>query len=178
MWWSCHSFNAVIISCVCVFLKELLACCEEGKGEIKEGLDVMLSVPKRANDAMHVSMLEGNKARLSSDHKVRRFLNMSGISKTFSKLSSCFSCSCWKSEAAAYRWHWASPCCVGLCQVWRRGWRCRGSFSCRTPSWSGSQSLWSGRDGTDTSSCLSCHSSLARRSKTHLDEPNTCTRAD
>jgi len=37
----------------------LLACCEEGKGEIKEGLDVMLSVPKRANDAMHVSMLEG-----------------------------------------------------------------------------------------------------------------------
>lgn len=41
-------------------LQELLACCEEGKGEIKEGLDVMLSVPKRANDAMHVSMLEGN----------------------------------------------------------------------------------------------------------------------
>lgn len=41
--------------------KELLACCEEGKGEIKEGLDVMLSVPKRANDAMHVSMLEGKK---------------------------------------------------------------------------------------------------------------------
>lgn len=39
----------------------MLACCEEGKGEIKEGLDVMLSVPKRANDAMHVSMLEGNK---------------------------------------------------------------------------------------------------------------------
>lgn len=43
-----------------VFLQELLACCEEGKGEIKEGLDVMLSVPKRANDAMHVSMLDGN----------------------------------------------------------------------------------------------------------------------
>lgn len=42
-------------------LQELLACCEEGKGEIREGLDVMLSVPKRANDAMHVSMLEGNK---------------------------------------------------------------------------------------------------------------------
>uniref|UniRef100_A0A3Q3WIB6 DH domain-containing protein n=1 Tax=Mola mola TaxID=94237 RepID=A0A3Q3WIB6_MOLML len=45
-----------------LLLKELLACCEEGKGEIKEGLDVMLSVPKRANDAMHVSMLEGNTA--------------------------------------------------------------------------------------------------------------------
>lgn len=46
---------------VFVSFQELLACCEEGKGEIKEGLDVMLSVPKRANDAMHVSMLEGNK---------------------------------------------------------------------------------------------------------------------
>ena len=44
---------------VCLSVQELLACCEEGKGEIKEGLDVMLSVPKRANDAMHVSMLEG-----------------------------------------------------------------------------------------------------------------------
>uniref|UniRef100_A0AAY4EBG9 non-specific serine/threonine protein kinase n=1 Tax=Denticeps clupeoides TaxID=299321 RepID=A0AAY4EBG9_9TELE len=42
-----------------LLLKELLACCEEGKGEIKDGLEVMLSVPKRANDAMHVSMLEG-----------------------------------------------------------------------------------------------------------------------
>ncbi|MEQ2158798.1 hypothetical protein GOODEAATRI_016042, partial [Goodea atripinnis] len=38
---------------------ELLTCCEEGKGEIKDGLEVMLSVPKRANDAMHLSMLEG-----------------------------------------------------------------------------------------------------------------------
>ena len=47
----------VCTACLCV--QELLACCEEGKGEIKEGLDVMLSVPKRANDAMHVSMLEG-----------------------------------------------------------------------------------------------------------------------
>uniref|UniRef100_A0A8C1TZ14 non-specific serine/threonine protein kinase n=1 Tax=Cyprinus carpio TaxID=7962 RepID=A0A8C1TZ14_CYPCA len=42
-----------------LLLKELLSCCEEGKGEIKDGLEVMLSVPKRANDAMHVSMLEG-----------------------------------------------------------------------------------------------------------------------
>ncbi|XP_018597091.2 kalirin-like isoform X2 [Scleropages formosus] len=42
-----------------LLLKELLTCCEEGKGEIKDGLEVMLSVPKRANDAMHVSMLEG-----------------------------------------------------------------------------------------------------------------------
>lgn len=40
-------------------LQELLTCCEEGKGEIKDGLEVMLSVPKRANDAMHLSMLEG-----------------------------------------------------------------------------------------------------------------------
>ncbi|EDL82631.1 triple functional domain (PTPRF interacting) [Rattus norvegicus] len=43
---------------VCL-LQELLTCCEEGKGEIKDGLEVMLSVPKRANDAMHLSMLEG-----------------------------------------------------------------------------------------------------------------------
>lgn len=42
-----------------LLLKELLTCCEEGKGEIKDGLEVMLSVPKKANDAMHVSMLEG-----------------------------------------------------------------------------------------------------------------------
>lgn len=42
-----------------VFSQELLTCCEEGKGEIKDGLEVMLSVPKRANDAMHLSMLEG-----------------------------------------------------------------------------------------------------------------------
>ncbi|RXM31484.1 hypothetical protein EOD39_6925 [Acipenser ruthenus] len=41
------------------YFDELLTCCEEGKGEIKDGLEVMLSVPKRANDAMHLSMLEG-----------------------------------------------------------------------------------------------------------------------
>ncbi|XP_014879636.1 triple functional domain protein-like isoform X1 [Poecilia latipinna] len=42
-----------------LLLKELLTCCEEGKGEIKDGLEVMLNVPKKANDAMHLSMLEG-----------------------------------------------------------------------------------------------------------------------
>ncbi|XP_037542667.1 kalirin [Nematolebias whitei] len=42
-----------------LLLKELLSCCEEGKGEMKDGLEVMLSVPKRANDAMHLAMLEG-----------------------------------------------------------------------------------------------------------------------
>ncbi|XP_007569391.1 kalirin isoform X2 [Poecilia formosa] len=42
-----------------LLLKELLSCCEEGKGEIKDGLEVMLSVPKRANDAMHLAMLDG-----------------------------------------------------------------------------------------------------------------------
>ena len=44
---------------MCVCVQELLTCCEEGKGEIKDGLEVMLSVPKRANDAMHLSMMEG-----------------------------------------------------------------------------------------------------------------------
>ncbi|KAG7275464.1 hypothetical protein CRUP_008321 [Coryphaenoides rupestris] len=49
-----------------LLLKELLTCCEEGKGEIKDGLEVMLSVPKRANDAMHLSMLEGFDENLES----------------------------------------------------------------------------------------------------------------
>ncbi|XP_045510116.1 triple functional domain protein isoform X2 [Colias croceus] len=42
-----------------LLLKDLQACCAEGQGEIKDGLDVMLSVPKKANDAMHLSNLEG-----------------------------------------------------------------------------------------------------------------------
>ncbi|XP_032800941.2 triple functional domain protein isoform X3 [Petromyzon marinus] len=42
-----------------LLLKELLTCCDERTGELKEALEVMLSVPKRANDAMHLSMLEG-----------------------------------------------------------------------------------------------------------------------
>lgn len=41
-----------------LLLKDLLTCCEEGHGEIKEGLEVMLNVPKKANDAMHLSLLE------------------------------------------------------------------------------------------------------------------------
>lgn len=45
-----------------LFFQELLTCCEEGKGELKDGLEVMLSVPKKANDAMHVSMLEGSRS--------------------------------------------------------------------------------------------------------------------
>ncbi|XP_041962878.1 triple functional domain protein isoform X1 [Alosa sapidissima] len=49
-----------------LLLKDLLSCCEEGKGEIKDGLEVMLSVPKRANDAMHLSMLEGFPESLES----------------------------------------------------------------------------------------------------------------
>lgn len=55
-----------------LFPQELLTCCEEGKGELKDGLEVMLSVPKKANDAMHVSMLEGScplSPLLSSDQR-------------------------------------------------------------------------------------------------------------
>ena len=40
-------------------MKDLLSCCEGHIGEIKDGLEVMMSVPKKANDAMHLSMLEG-----------------------------------------------------------------------------------------------------------------------
>uniref|UniRef100_A0A665UMS5 non-specific serine/threonine protein kinase n=1 Tax=Echeneis naucrates TaxID=173247 RepID=A0A665UMS5_ECHNA len=49
-----------------LLLKELLTCCEEGKGEIKDGLEVMLSVPKKANDAMHLSMLDGFDGNIDS----------------------------------------------------------------------------------------------------------------
>ncbi|ALC42943.1 trio, partial [Drosophila busckii] len=41
-----------------LLLKDLLSCCESSQGEIKEGLEVMLNVPKKANDAMHLSLLE------------------------------------------------------------------------------------------------------------------------
>ncbi|XP_077997965.1 triple functional domain protein-like [Glandiceps talaboti] len=53
-----------------LLLKDLLTCCEEGKGEIKDGLDVMLSVPKRANDAMHLSMLDGFDENLEAQGEV------------------------------------------------------------------------------------------------------------
>ncbi|XP_057709182.1 triple functional domain protein-like [Corythoichthys intestinalis] len=42
-----------------LLLKDLMECCEEGKAELKMALDVTLSIPKRANDAMHLSVLEG-----------------------------------------------------------------------------------------------------------------------
>lgn len=43
-----------------LLLKELLSCCEdENQGEIKDGLEVMQNVPKKANDALHLSMLDG-----------------------------------------------------------------------------------------------------------------------
>lgn len=35
-----------------------MSCCEESKGEVKEGYDLMCSVPKKANDAMHLSYLD------------------------------------------------------------------------------------------------------------------------
>lgn len=58
-WGDCqHSF--LLSWLLFVSVQELLTCCEEGKGEIKDGLEVMLSVPKKANDAMHLSMLEGD----------------------------------------------------------------------------------------------------------------------
>lgn len=35
-----------------------MSCCEESTGEVKEGYDLMCSVPKKANDAMHLGYLE------------------------------------------------------------------------------------------------------------------------
>jgi len=43
-----------------LLLKDLLSCSTDKElGEIKEGLDVCLSVPRKANDALHLSMLDG-----------------------------------------------------------------------------------------------------------------------
>ena len=41
------------------FLQELLACCKDNPGEIKDALDVMMTIPRKANDALHVSLIEG-----------------------------------------------------------------------------------------------------------------------
>lgn len=41
-----------------LLLQRLMSCCEESKGEVKEGYDLMCNVPKKANDAMHLSYLE------------------------------------------------------------------------------------------------------------------------
>ncbi|XP_012941789.1 triple functional domain protein isoform X2 [Aplysia californica] len=49
-----------------LLLKDLLTCCEEHTGEIKEALEVMMNVPKKANDAMHLSMLEGMEDNLEA----------------------------------------------------------------------------------------------------------------
>ncbi|XP_070570002.1 kalirin-like isoform X4 [Ptychodera flava] len=57
-----------------LLLKDLLTCCEgrkgEIKGEIKDGLDVMLGVPKRANDAIHLSLLDGFDENLEAQGEV------------------------------------------------------------------------------------------------------------
>lgn len=68
----------VLIVSILFLPQELLTCCEEGKGELKDGLEVMLSVPKKANDAMHVSMLEGSRlpspsGEFSSMFKIREW---------------------------------------------------------------------------------------------------------
>ncbi|VDO01413.1 unnamed protein product [Rodentolepis nana] len=43
-----------------LLLKELRDCCDKSSaGELSEGLDVMISVPKKANEAIHLRMLQG-----------------------------------------------------------------------------------------------------------------------
>lgn len=41
-----------------LLLKDLQSCCEESQGELKDGLEVCMNIPKKANDAMHLSLLE------------------------------------------------------------------------------------------------------------------------
>ncbi|CAM4784560.1 unnamed protein product [Rotaria magnacalcarata] len=50
-----------------LLLQRLMSCCEESKGEVKEGYDLMCSVPKKANDAMHLSYLEELEAGLTKE---------------------------------------------------------------------------------------------------------------
>uniref|UniRef100_H2XVV8 DH domain-containing protein n=1 Tax=Ciona intestinalis TaxID=7719 RepID=H2XVV8_CIOIN len=42
-----------------LLLKDLASCCKSEISEINDGLEVMLSVPRRANDALHLSMMTG-----------------------------------------------------------------------------------------------------------------------
>lgn len=50
-----------------LLLKDLLTCNEDNRAETKDALDVMMNVPKKANDAIHLSMLEGLEEGLSKD---------------------------------------------------------------------------------------------------------------
>ena len=52
-----------------LLLQRLMSCCEESKGEVKEGYDLMCSVPKKANDAMHLSYLEELEVRPRRSHR-------------------------------------------------------------------------------------------------------------
>ena len=50
-----------------LLLKDLLTCCEDNRNETKDALDVMVNVPKKANDAIHLSLLEGLEEGLSKE---------------------------------------------------------------------------------------------------------------
>lgn len=42
-----------------LLLKELMSCCDDQNSTLQAGLDVMLSVPRQANDTMYLCMIEG-----------------------------------------------------------------------------------------------------------------------
>lgn len=50
-----------------LLLKDLLGCCEDNRTEIKDAYDVMMNVPKKANDAIHLAHLEGLEDGLTKD---------------------------------------------------------------------------------------------------------------
>lgn len=51
-----------------LLLKDLLSCCEVGlQCEVKDALEVMIAVPRKANDAMHLSHLDSVGGDLSLD---------------------------------------------------------------------------------------------------------------
>jgi len=53
-----------------LLLKELASCCKSEKSEIHDGLEVMLSVPRKANDALHLTMMSGFNENITNEGDV------------------------------------------------------------------------------------------------------------
>ena len=51
-------------------LQELASCCKSEKSEIHDGLEVMLSVPRKANDALHLTMMSGFNENITNEGDV------------------------------------------------------------------------------------------------------------
>jgi triple functional domain protein len=70
-----------------LLLKDLQSCCDEGQGEIKDGLEVCMNIPKKANDAMHLSLLESCDISLSALGDVVLQVRFPSLSTSFAHSS-------------------------------------------------------------------------------------------